>query len=373
MNILKPHMGNNFRFTFQFAIITFLISGSFCYSQNNVRLLSNNSLFKVFIGNTSVNKEPQAEVLIKDQLDDTLRIGIEFNGKIKKPFTLYLLNKGRPVSNMEFDYLVEQKGENYQLRFTGIYEIENVPQPIVPAKPVIDSTRNSKKKQFGNLCEIKEERAVFFNNIPPKGCIKPMPEEYAGYISQIMKDAYTPDQKMNIAENVCRNNCLNVLQLSALLKYIDYELDKLKLLKLAYPHITDKENKKHLEKNFRFESSLNELNSFFKSTPHTAVESSCTTATEISKLAPFLIKFESRTNDSERFETLKKEYSQYCYRVNDIKTILGKFIHDREKLDAAYLLYPFCVEKENYAGVTEIFSYNQSASELLEFLKRQQR
>ena len=82
------------------------------------------------------------------------------------------------------------------------------------------------------------------------------------YTALLVAKAEVPDQKFTVVETVCRNNCINVSQLNLLLHYIDYEIEKLKLIRIAYSHLVDPANKKNLEKSFRFESSIKALNDF---------------------------------------------------------------------------------------------------------------
>jgi hypothetical protein len=258
--------------------------------------------------------------------------------------------------------------------FTGVYNIIPLPEPMIPARPVIDTSTKNKNRQFGHLCELKEKDIIYFNNLPKEShCKDPMPSEFLNYINILMTGAAVEEYKIEIAENVCRNNCLNVEQLNQLLKYIDYEIEKLKLVRLAYFNLTDQANQKNLAGSFRFESSLNELNQFLKNADQykPANDAGCKTKADQKLVDHYVQNLSAPSNDSERFDVFKKSYNDLCYSVQQVVLILNTFIHDREKLEAAKLLYFNCTEKEKYQDISQVFSYNQTISELKEFIDKQ--
>jgi hypothetical protein len=200
-----------------------------------------------------------------------------------------------------------------------------------------------------------------------------MPEINLSYIHLLMDKAQVPDDKFMIAENVFRNNCFSTIQMAEVLKYVVYELDKLKLIKLGYHHVCDKQNKKDLEKCFRFESSILELNNFFKlpASEFEQIASGCTVPSSAESVNTFASGLGALSNDTKRLEAFKTTYSNYCYSVPQSILILQKFIHDREKMTVARMLYNRCTEKDSFIKVAETFSYNQSASELKDFIEKQ--
>jgi len=359
-----------------FLISFFLCFATSClYAQNNVTLTSvNGKTFKVSIAGKTWNNKLQGSVLLEKILKDTLLIELEFENKKKLPATLYLLEQGLPCKNKEFNYKVEFNDVTLKLYFIGIYDIIPLPNPIVPAKPIRDTTPVINNNLFEHFCEVKDGKAIYFNNLPKTGvCTTAMPQTYLRYTALLVSKAEVQDQKFVVVENVCRNNCLNVAQLSALLTYIDYEIEKLKLIRTAYSNLVDRENKKNLEKSFRFESSINALNSFFNNPAEIkqSGQSKCTVAASEMLISHYVERLSSYGTDSERFEALKKGYADLCYSTNQVSLILTKFIHDREKLDASKLLYFNCVEKSTFMNVAEVFSYNQTKSELKDFLEKQ--
>lgn len=345
------------------------------FTQNNVLLTSSNGkVFRIHFGQPGEEEKLQAHVLLRDVTKDTVPLELEFENKKKVPVVIYLLQQGQHCRNKEFNYNVEFDEIKAKLTFLSVNEIHPLPEPLVPVKPVIDTTPKIKGNPFGHFCEWRHGEAVYYNNLPKNSsCTTAMPDQYLAYTAQLISKTELPDEHFSIVENVCRNNCISIAQLSALLKYIDFEVEKLKIVRLAYPHIVDLSNKKELEKSFRFEASINELNSFLKDPQHSqyAAVSNCTKPAAEMIVANYAEKLSTYNNDYQRLEILQKGYADLCYSVPQIILILNKFIHDREKLEAAKLLYLNCVEKDNFMKISDVFSYRQSASDLQDFIDKQ--
>ncbi len=359
-----------------FFVLLFLIAGIF-NAQNNVRIFSaDGKIFKVFIHDKLYNKTPQASVLLESITKDTLYLKLEFENNQKHGATIYLLEKGKRTKNKEFNYRVELISNKLKVNYTGTHNVVALPNPLVPKEPVIDTMLKYKNTTLGHFCELKNEKPVYFNNVPKSGkCHEPMNSGYINYVNLLMSKAQVPDDKFDIAENTCKNNCLNVEQLNKLLLHIEFEIEKLKLVKLAYPHITDKTNEKNLSQTFKLEVSKKELHSLLE---RLSVEKEQTTANCIEpakeeEMLAFRQSLSVYVNDAERFALLKKTYDIRCYTTTQVKTILVLFTHDREKLDAAKLLYFYCTDKGNYSNLKDVFNYTTTAADLNEFIEKQQK
>lgn len=355
-------------------ILSFLLLFTVCQGQNSARFFCpKGEVFRVRSNTSYVNMHAQAEVLMENSGSDTLKITLEQESGKTAEVTVYLTDKGKKVSHKEFDFLVDFTYSPPRLTYTGMYEKIRLPEPLVPLKPVEDTSYKINNNLLGHFCELKEGRVLYFNNVPERGsCTRAMPQEYMNYIGQLMRRAQTDDAKYLVSENVVRNNCLSVAQLSDLLHYSDYEIEKLKLIKIAYFNLVDTAGRRQLESSFRFGSSVRELNSFFKSvSEHRLTLGACVTATDSSKVAEFRSSLTVPENDAQRFELFKKTYAQHCYDLEQVRAVLRLFIHDREKLEAAKRLYFYCIEKENYAGLAGLFSYQETASELGDFIAKQ--
>lgn len=354
-------------------LLLFLSPVLFC--QNNLNVVNlKGELFKVYVNGQQFNSVSQAGVSIQNIKTDKVSIKIELDTKQSVENIIYLLDKGRPVNNKEFNYTIETVKGKTILVFGGISEILPLPDPLIPAPPVIDTTSKYRNNVLGHYCELKDSKPIYFNNIPKTGaCAAPMPLAYLNYLNLLMVKAQSDDDKYLIAENTCNNNCISVSQLNKILSYIPYELEKLKLVRIAYFHLTDNYNKNNLDSAFKLEASKSELGTFFKNSEDYKIKTgaSCKESSAENEINALVDKLSIYNNDSERFAVFKKSYADYCYTSQHIKTILSKFIHDREKLDAGKLLYFHCIDKDKFTEIADVFSYNTSIAELNEFVAKQ--
>jgi hypothetical protein len=361
------------RITFIIFFCTLLFSIS---SQNNLNLYSvSGDAFNLYTNGKLINEIAQASVLNGKIMTDTLRVKVEFANKLTGEGIIYLLEKGKPIKNTEFNYSIDVKNNKVKFNFEGTKQIVDPPNPLVPLKPVVDTTFKYRNNVLGHYCELKDGKAMYFNNLPKTGdCVIPMPAAYINYLNILMAKAQIDDDKFSIAENTTRNNCYNVAQLNKILLHIVFEIEKIKLIKLSYFHLTDKQNVKNLDSTFKLESSKRELAVFLKNTDQYKVKSgvNCLTADKTTDIDQFAANLGVYPNDTERFAVFKKVYSDHCYSVAQAKLILNQFIHDREKLDAAKLLYFYSIEKNIFLSLSDVFSYTSSASELKEFIDKQQ-
>lgn len=358
-----------------FIIACLVVNNFLC--QNDLRLYSSNGeLFTIYIADKKVNENPQTEVLVHDLSNDTIKARIEWQDKNKYPVRFFLLDKGKPVQGKEFDYRLELSKNRIHSTFTGMYDLVKLPSPLVPQKPVMDTSYETNNKMLGHFCELKDGQAAYFNNRPKNTeCSTAMPDVYLNYVALLMQKAEVHDDKYEIVEATVSNNCLKISQLNSLLTYIDYDLDKLKLIRTAYFNLTDKENHKQLESSLKFESSVRELNNFLNSSSDYRITTTanCQVASPNEALTAFSERLAVATNDTQRLETFKKLYGSYCYTTARAKALLEIFIHDREKLQAAKMLYFYVVDKEAYQAVSEAFSYKQTVSDLENFIEAQSR
>jgi hypothetical protein len=360
----------------RFYIFIALFSFLSVKPQNNLRIYSSNGeLFNLSLNGILVNQQQEANVLVTKVVEDTVIIKVGFPNNLKIEKKIYLLEQSKPIANKEFSYIVENLNNKLTISFVTSSDIQKSIDPIVPKKPIIDTSNKYRNNVLGHFCELKNNSPIYFNNIPKQSlCEKPMPNEYLNYIAILMSKTEVPDDKFNVLENVFRNNCVSIAQATVLLKYVEYEVEKLKLIKMAYFSFTDKANAKNLETSFKFESSKKELQSFLneaKARKQLTI-SQCVKATEDAEMKAFIEKLSVYNNDAERYQTFKKLYANYCYSLAQIKQILQGFIHDREKLDITRLLYYYCIDRENYDSISEVFSYKQTESDLKDFIEKQE-
>jgi hypothetical protein len=359
------------RFIFSFA---FFLSSLFLTAQNNLRLYDpDGNIFSVYLGDSLCNKTPQTEVLLSGLKKDSLKLRIKFANENVEEF-VYLLEKGKKVAGKEFVYTVSVKKSKPKFEFAGYESLIQMPAKMVPDKPVIDTSKKYDNKVLEHYVDLKNGRTIYFNNYPFDGkCQVAMPGSYLNYMALLMKKAQTDDDVYLIAENTTRNNCMTVDQLNVVLSYVPYEIEKLRLIHTAYFSLIDVQNRDKLSNTFKLDASKKELADFFKNSEQYKFKTgiTCEKASSNEDIAQYKSKLQVYSSDVEKLMIFRKTYTEYCFNMDQVKEILNLFLHDRERLETAKLLYHHCVEKDKFIDANETFSYEVSKAEMINFLEKQ--
>ncbi|MBT6163255.1 MAG: DUF4476 domain-containing protein [Crocinitomicaceae bacterium] len=96
------------------------------------------------------------------------------------------------------------------------------------------------------------------------GCEKPVSADRFQRMMARIEDASFSDDKVNVAKQILRTNCLVIEQLVAMLEEVAFDEGQLDLAKFAYDHIYDLENYFEVYGVFSFSSSNDELDEFLQ-------------------------------------------------------------------------------------------------------------
>jgi len=357
--------------------LIFSINATLLFSQNSLRFSNVNGIpFSVYLNDSLINSIMQTDILISGIKKDTVLVKLDFENKLSATKKIYLLDKRKKVKNYEFVYLVEIENNKINFNFAGSPTGVNLPSPLIPYKPKVDTSLKYKNNILEHYVEMKNHNPIYFNNIPSDGlCKTPMPESYLNYMKILMHKAQTEDDKFKIAKNTTRNNCISVAQMNVILSFIPFEIEKLKLIKSSFASITDKKEKNKLDSTIKLESTKNELINMLKNADDNLRVSSnnCLgTATEM-QLNEMKKNLSVYANDAERLNALNNVYEDHCYSLEQVRGLIKLFFHDREKLESAKMLYFYCVEQANYQNLSTAFSYSTTSAELTEFIEKQKK
>jgi len=347
------------------------------FSQNNLIIFSSNAgLFNAKIDGLILENEYKHEIKISGITKDTFDITIALkDGNITFKRKLYLLHKAKPVKNKEFVYSLElnQETKKLKLLFVTANDIKPLPDPLLPPKPAADTSYKWRNNVFGTLFELKDGRPIFYFNLPKGGvCTEGMTQANLDHALAFLKRTVMDFEKQEYTKEIVKNNCLTCAQLAIIMKAMNYELDKLKLVKDAYPNLVDKKELKTLEGSFRFESSKKEFADILSNTSKlnsTMNKINCGKAETDSVIQELASNIKLFSTDHERFQFMKEKAASYCFTCIQFKSILSIFLHDREKLDLTKLFYNNLTNKENIALLNDVFSYQESVVNLENFIK----
>lgn len=346
-------------------------------AQNNLIVFSSSPYkFNLKCSEITLSDTLQQEIKMEGILKDTLNLSfnLESNkGSLKR--AVILEEKGKSVKNKEFIYSLEFNEESKKLKlvFITVNDIIALPNPLLPPKPKEDTTYKWRNNVYGNLFEIKEGKISFFYNVPKDGnCTTPMPDDNVGHLTKLILRNQINTEKYNYAREAIKNNCFSCKQLAQILPVLPFELDKLKLIKEAYPNLTDKNNLKTLEESFKFESSKKEFRDIAANPNNLIVKNkvNCNIEEKDSVIHALVSDIRLFTNDYERYQYVKEKAAKYCFNTNQFKSVLAVFVHDREKLDLTKQFYNNITDKEKLSAIKDVFSYQESYSNLLDYLKQ---
>jgi hypothetical protein len=178
-------------------------------SQNDLIIFSSNAgPFSVKIDGINTDNQMQQEFRVDGLTKDTFNLTITGqNDNLSLNRTIYLLEKGKPVFKKEFVYSLELNKETKKLKlvFVSAFDSKPLPNPLLPAKPVEDTTYKWRNNVFGTLFELKEGRAIFYYNVPKSGCKEGMTkvnlDHAIAYLGRIKVDHEKYDQAKEIVKN----------------------------------------------------------------------------------------------------------------------------------------------------------------------------
>lgn len=99
----------------------------------------------------------------------------------------------------------------------------------------------------------------------PAGCVNPVTnDQFQRGLSSVQKASFA-DEKLKIAKQFTKNNCLNVNQILQMMKSFSFEESKLDYAKYAYDFCTEKGNYFMVNDGLTFSSSKDDLNEFLES------------------------------------------------------------------------------------------------------------
>ena len=321
-------------------------------AQNDLRIVTTGShVLQVEYKGKYTSAFPQAEVLVRDVVGDTVQVRIRIGSEVY-PHTLYMLDHGNSTAGMEFLYKVQENG---QLGFLGCLPSTRIPDPLIPGVPPVDTTKKMKNARLGGLCELKDGQPLFFNNAPNAAiCRTSMPAEFMAYIRYLMNNQQ-PNSRQRLVAEIIKNNCVNVQQLSFLLSFVELETEKVKVIRDACPHVVNKEDLPQLANELKYQSAKEAVREIALACKKDGALLGCRTPSPPDVLATWWEKIQNQNTDGKRLEVVKEQAATVCLTYNQLRNTLRLFELDAERLDAATLLIPRCIEKNRAGELSDLF------------------
>ncbi len=268
------------------------------------------------------------------------------------------VKNGKPYTHFDFIYLGEQSGPK---------------QPIVPELPNYLS-KLTENAAFGNLYKIINNKPEFFTNYDSASasCKINLDEKDIEHFRFLISKTNDFSNRTKYTYMAVINNCYKVEHLVSILNVMEIEMDKLKLARLAYSHLLDKENASKISVVFRFKTVSEEYASFLKNIADVNFQKTlnCKEPVTESEFKQIYLSVVKEKYEHDKIALAKKHVIKQCFTSEQAKKLIDVFTHDRERMELAKAAYPVIVDKENYKIVQDCFSFSENKKEFLNFLNR---
>jgi len=351
-------------------LLCLLMFGHWLLAQNNLIIFnSSGKNFKLTILPEYSQREVALEHIIRGIKLDTVQVEI-ICGDLKLSRTLYLLAKGKKTQHHDFIYILETDSSKNRmnLRFGGMKETVPLPNPLVPEKPKVDTQFVFKNKPYGSIFEIKNGKAFFYENTKQgEMCTEPTKESDLNYIFKLIEKSNVRTEKTRYVFETVANNCLSCAQLSSLMKTMEFELDRIKVVKLSYHHITDPQNRNELLEAVNYSSSKKELKEVLDNKSNLK-KTNCVEAVPDTIIKTIVKKLKVMESDSEKLNYLKNLPGNSCYLSAHVRQLAIEFIHDDEKLKLCTFFYPKVKDPQQLDKLSDIFTFKENSDQYKIFL-----
>ncbi len=361
---------------FKFFII-FLSSCFVCSSQvlnNNLVVFSENgNPFTLYVNGELINNEPQVNIKAFNISEGWCKLKAIFEKDNTVVSDSIHIKPFQKNSYKEITYSIKQGAKGNKFVFVSMSDLSAPQTPKVPEPPVIKGPV-ADNNLYGNLYRAKDNKPVFFrnyNDTTGKCKLSLSDDDVLHGINLITKSNDIHD-KYSYTETIIEYNCYTVNQLSPFLSLLETEMDKLKIAKRAYPHLTDKNNIHKIGELFLFKSVKEEFEYFLEETANKEHQLSlkCAVAVSDGKVSEIINMIKKENYEHDKLRVAKEQTVNNCLSSAQVKKILDIFNHDRERMDFVISAYNVTIDKENFKILEENFQFSENKTEFLKFISK---
>lgn len=368
------------RIRLQFIAILLLASFATIAQQINMNIVvihPNGKKFTLYINDQKINNEPEAIVKAYNINEGWCKLKAEVAENNIVVTDSFLIKPIEKNNNKEITLSFSEQNRNGKtythFDFITISEQSGPKQPIVPELPVYLS-KLAENAVFGNLYQIINNKPVFFLNYDSTTtkCRVNLEAKDIEHFQFLISKTNDFGNRILFTKKAVTNNCYTVAQLAQLLTILETEMDKLKLAKIGYYHLTDKENAKNITNIFKFKTMTEDYIAFLKNTADENYQKAlnCKEPVSETKFNEFYVSIVKEKYEYEKAATANKYIMKNCFSSAQIKKIIDIFSHDREKLELAKAAYPVVTDKENYKMLEESFLFSENKKQFLNFISK---
>lgn len=337
---------------------------------NNIVIVSKSGKkFTLYVNEEKINADPEANVKAFNINEGWCKLKAELeNGSVISDSVRI---KAFPKNNhKEITYALDENKKKFA--FISMSNMSAPKTPVVPEPPyrgpVMDNTT------YGHLYKTMNNKPVFFFNYndSSKTCSVELDDKDIKIGISLINGANDVQNKYKFIEYSVDRNCYTVERISQILNLLDIELDKLKLAKRAYPHLTDKDNASKLKSVFKFKSVSEDFDLFLKEFANAQhqISLNCKESISEAQLQDVIARIKKGAYEPDRLDIAKQQVIDNCYTAAQIEKLIQLFSHDREKMELAKSAYAVTIDKDNYKKLVDNFQFSENKKDFLQFLEK---
>ena len=351
----------------------------FCWlsvqSQTNSLIIFSGSgdPFYLSINHSPVNTSIQSNVKVFDLFSgwNLVEIKMPFKGAELRYSDSIFLSCESKFLNKEFTYVVIEKDGTLKLQFKSSSEHSGPAVPPIPEAPkeVIPLVDNS---IYGNLYKAEKNKPVFYNNYDKQtnSCKTELTNKDIKYALNLFNKANDDEAKHRHLIQIIENNCYTSLQIKELIEQIKIDMDRLNASKLAYHHVTDKENIFVFIPMFSYKVMKENFTAFLKEEENIIKQKNlqCKEPAVEAKFNSLFNSIKGTAYENEKLKLSKKLLVDVCLSSIQIKKLSELITHDREKIEFMKYAFNVLTDKENATSLADEFQFKDTKDEYLKYI-----
>jgi hypothetical protein len=178
----------------------------------------------------------------------------------------------------------------------------------------------------------------------------------------------------NMAKNFTTHYCMSVGQIMEIAALFNTEAFRWDLIQSASANIYDLDNYTYFDQVFSSQQFRDRCRGLYATrqnpiaapTPAPPVQRCEVANAEFDDIKNSINKISFNSSKESQLKSITRGR---CFSVEQIKQLLNLFSFESSKLELAKYLYEFCIDKQNYFRVNEVFSFSSSVDDLNRFIQ----
>jgi hypothetical protein len=361
----------------QFLLFITIFNSLITWAQDNTLVVfsADGSPITLYVNDIKINSSPQSNIKAFDISFgwQYLKIELTKDGKIVQFQDSVKIKQGEKFNNREYTFSLVNTDKGLKLKFISITEISGPKMIEIPEAPK-EKDPNIDNSKYGIVYRAKNNKPDFFENYnaDTQNCDTSLTDYDVEYAVRLFKKVNDKEALTRYITKVIANNCYTTKQAFTILDNLTLEMDRLNISKMAYYHLSDKENAKILENLFKYLSIKESYQNFLKEISDVEKQKAlnCKTAIPDAKFQTIYLKVKSTPYDYEKIKEVKKQLVGNCLNTKQLVKLSDFFHHDREKLELFKHAYFVTVDKENFLSLENELQFQESKTDFSNFYSK---